>query len=925
MKRLILFLMGGLCASSASHAANIGWISFHAADNTPSSAAAGAGFTQAPDVGYTALLAANGHTVTRIVTVDDAALSAATLNALDLLIISRSVPSGHYQTDAETAFYNGLTVPTMILGGYIIRGGTPTGNTRLGYMAGNNIPDTHATTRLKAMVPSHPIFSGIALDAGGTMVNAFANSGTNGTILGPNGVAQRGISVITGNTAGGGVRLAVVAPGDPNVTGGMIIGEWLPGDAMSTSANGSTNDLSAGHRMVFLTGTREQGITSDGAGIYDLATDGAQLFLNAVSYMTSAARIPSVTVNTVNNISPGATETSLFEALGTAQDGDYIRFNIPGAGPHVIETPVGGYLPITAHNLTIDGYTQDGASANTQAILAGNNAALRIVLDSSGTDTALNPSDPSLPLHRSTRLLYPGFGDTEDAILPVVGARNFNVKGISFVSRYALDEPEDPNVYCVAFVNVPTGATGGHVNGCWFGLRPDGTGLKGGRASVATFKNGTEDASGLVIGTNGDGINDRAEFNIHAAMSLAIHLETPNVKVSGNYVNVLPSGNAFVDVDAVAREIGAVQDPGNPEASPATVEFLENANCTNVIIGIDGDGIADADERNIIANVSYSETMEFWRAADLVVVAGNYFGVGVNGVTPSPVSEYEQPDFLRFGRTLSSVRIGSNGDGISDDLEPNLIVNMSGDRFINLSQGGSGDINEIALQRNVFRNCGFPALPFADQDTQYLGYYQTVANDSSMVVPYLTQFTNGVVAGTFGAPNQFTFPFAFIDLYTVDSAALANTNNVWPNPRVHPSRWLGRFIDNGAEDLDPAPNQFAFNIGSAGLSETTYVAAAVTYSADADVANTGRAVTSPMSNPISVRPTLTIAVFPDTFVVELSWLAPNGLYVVESTESLDAFLGFLAIGTSQYAAGRNIFTLPLDPFAVGTYFRLLTQ
>jgi hypothetical protein len=99
----------------------------------------------------------------------------------------------------------------------------------------------------------------------------------------------------------------------------------------------------------------------------------------------------------------------------------------------------------------------------------------------------------------------------------------------------------------------------------------------------------------------------------------------------------------------------------------------------------------------------------------------------------------------------------------------------------------------------------------------------------------------------------------------------------------------------------------------------------VTYSADADVANTGRAVTSPMSNPISVRPTLTIAVFPDTFVVELSWLAPNGLYVVESTESLDAFLGFLAIGTSQYAAGRNIFTLPLDPFAVGTYFRLLTQ
>jgi len=45
--------------------------------------------------------------------------------------------------------------------------------------------------------------------------------------------------------------------------------------------------------MVFLTGSREQGFTSQGAGIYDLEADGAKLFLNAVNYMTSLPDAPA--------------------------------------------------------------------------------------------------------------------------------------------------------------------------------------------------------------------------------------------------------------------------------------------------------------------------------------------------------------------------------------------------------------------------------------------------------------------------------------------------------------------------------------------------------------------------------------------------------------------------------------------------------
>jgi hypothetical protein len=74
---------------------NIAWVSFHAADDQPSTDAATAGFTQAPDIGYTDLLKGNGHQVTRIVT--SGTPDAASLNKFDLIIISRSVPSGDYQ------------------------------------------------------------------------------------------------------------------------------------------------------------------------------------------------------------------------------------------------------------------------------------------------------------------------------------------------------------------------------------------------------------------------------------------------------------------------------------------------------------------------------------------------------------------------------------------------------------------------------------------------------------------------------------------------------------------------------------------------------------------------------------------------------------------------------------------------------------
>src|SRR5262245_31493868 len=108
-----------LLVTLSSQAANISFVSFHGSD-APSTAAGNAGFTNAPDKGYTDLLRANGHTVTRVVSADN--LDVSVLNSADLVIISRSVASGHYAQGNEATAWNGLNKPVIILGGYIIRG-----------------------------------------------------------------------------------------------------------------------------------------------------------------------------------------------------------------------------------------------------------------------------------------------------------------------------------------------------------------------------------------------------------------------------------------------------------------------------------------------------------------------------------------------------------------------------------------------------------------------------------------------------------------------------------------------------------------------------------------------------------------------------------------------------------------------------------
>ena len=99
------------------------------------------------------------------------------------------------------------------------------------------------------------------------------------------------------------------------------------------------------------------------------------LMLVGVMALVPVTRAADQVVTTENATGPG----SLTAAIHALNDGDRVTFNISPSTPsvvHYLQTPLDGYPLITKNNITIDGYTQPGATYNTASIRAANNANL---------------------------------------------------------------------------------------------------------------------------------------------------------------------------------------------------------------------------------------------------------------------------------------------------------------------------------------------------------------------------------------------------------------------------------------------------------------------------------------------------------------------------------------------------------------------
>lgn len=605
----------------------------------------------------------------------------------------------------------------------------------------------------------------------------------------------------------------------------------------------------------------------------------------SVLAFTGSAKI--IVVNTTDNVSPGPGETNLIMAINLLEDGDSIHFNIPGPGPFYLVTPPlvpdNGYPPITNHNVTIDGYTQPGSSPNSNTILSSNNANLQIVLDS--RDGGARVED------------IPGLSTTEATTLLIEGATNVTISGLCFLGPgFGSETPDDPNRYAISFA---LAADSGHVHGCWFGLDLDRTTVYPFRDAVTGFQAGSGGPyiNGTVTGVEKNAANAlaaRAQFNIIMGEFIPINLEGANARISGNFFNVFPDGLTDYNLN------------GQP---PFIEAFLEIGGLVNnLVLGTDGDGVNDAEERNIFGGVSVAadnRILEFYGSPRTnLVIAGNYFGVGVDGVTRFTNSM----KFVNNFNTTTTVRVGSDFDGVSDDLEANVIsMNYPFDTLFPTPSfmtpqpfADSGAGARVSLRGNVLIGNDTPPFSFANRLITFTNYSAPYMWTTNAIIPALSPTSTQARLRGFCALAKAPYTNVIIDVYLADEEGWTNgqlfqlldlsyTNSMGLTQYfgfAQGRTYLGSFTDNGPQDLDPVAGQFSFDISSLNIPISALVTVSANYLADPPGTHNGRTHTSDFAMPITLLPAPRINLTKVDENVMISWPTNSGLLSIQSATML---------------------------------------
>ena len=189
-----------------------------------------------------------------------------------------------------------------------------------------------------------------------------------------------------------------------------------------------------------------------------------------------------------------------------------------------------------------------------------------------------------------------------------------------------------------------------------------------------------------LIGTNGDGVSDSLEGNVISGnANVGVFLASFNCIVAGNYIGVDKTG-----MFAIGNYFDGIKI--NPDGN-------------HNIIGTDGDGVADAAERNIISGnaVALIGSAGIDIDGDNNVVAGNYIGTDATGITGLGNLQ----DGVQLSTSASGNLIGTDGDGVSDNIEGNLI---SGNGRIGIWIYG-GYVNTVAGNRIGTDISGTAAIP----------------------------------------------------------------------------------------------------------------------------------------------------------------------------------------------------------------------
>ena len=406
------------------------------------------------------------------------------------------------------------------------------------------------------------------------------------------------------------------------------------------------------------------------------------VLLLLASFLTPAAPAAAATFTVTNTANSGA--GSLRQAIldANANPGaDTITFAIGAAGSQQSIQPASA-LPTITDAVTIDGWSQGGAGYSGPPLvelngpLAGSSVSGLFITAGNSTVRGLVINGFIGTFASGIRLqtgggnwIYGNYigvnfaGDTR-----VANTRGIWIDGGSSNNRIGTDADgvNDVAERNVISANVQQNiwlyqpaTTGNKIMGNYIGLNAAGTAAVGtNNQTVAATGILVQEASTTVIGTDGDGQGDALEGNVISGSILNINLtgisnlnESHHNRISGNLIGTNASGTAGVGIQVEGVRVYVAYDN---------------------LIGTDGDGVSDELEGNLISGHIDFGVMLQQTGARNTVVAGNKVGTDISGMVAIRNGTGSSP---RAGILLGGYgnRIGTNSDGVSDDLERNLI------------------------------------------------------------------------------------------------------------------------------------------------------------------------------------------------------------------------------------------------------------
>jgi CSLREA domain-containing protein/uncharacterized repeat protein (TIGR01451 family) len=314
-------------------------------------------------------------------------------------------------------------------------------------------------------------------------------------------------------------------------------------------------------------------------------------------------------------------DCTLREAINAANadsDASVISFDIHGADPGDVQTiAVSSELPTISSPLTIDGYTEPGASPNTLALSDGDDAELRIALDGSASSAVagLRLADYAITIKG---LVVYGF-----PVGIIVGDQSAR-QGQAAIQGNFIGDPTD---------------TAGFGNGV-------GT-------SIGT--------AGALVGGPDPADRNVVSGNLNGGIQ-ATHLGL-TVTVEGNYIGTDPSGETTPTTATQAAGIdaaGSVQVVGNlvsGNISHGIGLFGAPSSAQGNLVGPDAHGVASIG--NGVGILTTGGTVGGPGPGMGNVVAGNGGdGVRVNGSSSSIQGNW-------IGTTPSGANLGNGGNGVN--------------------------------------------------------------------------------------------------------------------------------------------------------------------------------------------------------------------------------------------------------------------